>query len=125
MPGWGAVRGEQAPPTRKTIGARLASLPAGLYALTLLWVVWIPLFSLAYHHVEGWPYWEAFVFVATVVSTIGSGNTVPVTPAGRLLCILCGLVGIPLTLGSVVWVGHITIFIIEMQLKLFSKVFRK
>lgn len=42
------------------------------------------------------------------------------TPLGRILVLPCGLVGIPLVLGSLAWVGQLTLHIIEHGLKLFK-----
>lgn len=109
--GQGAAGGSRAPRPKRSIGQVLLGLPAGCWSLLIVYLFWIPLFAIVYHHVEGcaalsaapahtranlpadviglpvrarrWPFWEGFVFVATVVSTIGSGNTVPVRERER------------------------------------------
>ena len=89
--------------------------------LAVVWLVWMPLFTVVYVFVEAWEPWESFVFVATCISTIGSGNVAPRTQSGRLLTIICGLGGIPLTFGAIAWVGEVSLHIIELQLKLVAK----
>ena len=96
---------------------KLLKLPAGAITFGFVWGVWIPLSSVLFGFVENWTWWEAFVFVATCVSTIGSGHIVPVTETGRLLVIPCGMIGIPLVFGAVAWVGHVTLHIMELVLK--------
>ncbi|XP_078587728.1 potassium channel subfamily K member 18-like [Branchiostoma floridae x Branchiostoma japonicum] len=65
----------------------------------------------AFHHgvtpgsAEKWTYYGSLFFAATVVSTIGYGHHAPVTPEGRIVCILYALVGIPLYLFCVADLG--------------------
>ena len=103
----------------------MSKIPIGAYTFMIVWLVWMPLFTVVYVFVEEWEPWQAFVFVATCISTIGSGNVAPTTQTGRLLTIVCGLVGIPLTFGAIAWVGQVSLHIVELQLKLASKIFRK
>lgn len=55
--------------------------------------------------VEVWSFSTAIFFAVTVVTTIGYGNPVPITKAGRLACILFSLFGIPLTLVTIADLG--------------------
>ncbi|XP_065086098.1 TWiK family of potassium channels protein 7, partial [Ochlerotatus camptorhynchus] len=50
---------------------------------------------------EKWSILQAVFFASTVLTTIGYGNIVPVTPWGRIFCILFALIGIPLTLSVI------------------------
>ncbi len=45
-----------------------------------------------------WNFFQALLFVFTLVSTIGYGNLTPRTTPGRVFCILFALIGIPLML---------------------------
>lgn len=47
---------------------------------------------------ERWSILQAVFFSSTVLTTIGYGNIVPVTIAGRAFCICFALIGIPFTL---------------------------
>ncbi|XP_066276963.1 potassium channel subfamily K member 18-like [Branchiostoma lanceolatum] len=81
---------------------RLAVFEIGKFAHSL---------DTAFHHgvtpgaAEKWTYYGSLFFAATVVSTIGYGHHAPVTPAGRVVCILYALVGIPLYLFCVADMG--------------------
>ncbi|XP_035665865.1 uncharacterized protein LOC118409107 [Branchiostoma floridae] len=44
-----------------------------------------------------WSFWGAIQFSVTLLTTIGYGSMAPVTPGGRVFCVLYGLLGIPLT----------------------------
>ena len=55
--------------------------------------------------IEVWSFSTAIFFAVTVVTTIGYGNPVPITRAGRLACILFSLFGIPLTLVTIADLG--------------------
>jgi hypothetical protein len=41
---------------------------------------------------------QAIFFTTTLLTTIGYGNLVPVTPGGRMFCIFYALFGVPLIL---------------------------
>ncbi|XP_065101275.2 potassium channel subfamily K member 17 [Paramisgurnus dabryanus] len=43
-----------------------------------------------------WKYTSSSVFAATVVTTIGYGNIIPLTAAGQIFCVFFALFGIPL-----------------------------
>ncbi|XP_047738942.1 potassium channel subfamily K member 18 [Hyalella azteca] len=54
-----------------------------------------------------WRFMESVLFACTVITTIGYGNMAPVTPEGRLFCILYGFIGIPLTLSVIAALGNL------------------
>uniref|UniRef100_A0A914Y2A0 Potassium channel domain-containing protein n=1 Tax=Panagrolaimus superbus TaxID=310955 RepID=A0A914Y2A0_9BILA len=54
---------------------------------------------------EVWTFSTAIFFAVTTLTTIGYGNPVPITRAGRLACILFSLFGIPLTLVTIADLG--------------------
>jgi len=45
-----------------------------------------------------WSFGQSFLFTVTVVTTIGYGHIHPMTPDGKVACIVYALVGIPFTL---------------------------
>jgi len=53
-----------------------------------------------------WNFYHSFWFTTTVVTTMGFGQIVPVTFGGRLFCIFCALLGIPLNLVVLKTVGE-------------------
>ncbi|XP_071513997.1 potassium channel subfamily K member 15-like [Panulirus ornatus] len=52
-----------------------------------------------------WSYIKSVFFASTVITTIGYGNTAPVTTWGRFFCILFGFVGIPVTITVIADLG--------------------
>ncbi|PAV85039.1 hypothetical protein WR25_04481 [Diploscapter pachys] len=68
--------------------------------------------------VEIWTFSTAIFFAATVVTTIGYGNPVPVTDFGRIACVMFSLLGIPLTLVTIANLGK---FLSERLVWLYSK----
>ncbi|XP_041477235.1 uncharacterized protein LOC121425276 [Lytechinus variegatus] len=53
-----------------------------------------------------WSFLGGLHFCLTVVSTIGYGILVPRTHTGRLLCLLYAIIGIPLNITLIGWVGR-------------------
>ncbi|CAD7090502.1 unnamed protein product [Hermetia illucens] len=56
---------------------------------------------------ENWSILQAVFFASTVITTIGYGNVVPVTQAGRIFCIFFAIIGIPLTLTVIADLGKL------------------
>ncbi|KAF5302925.1 hypothetical protein FQA39_LY02105 [Lamprigera yunnana] len=56
---------------------------------------------------EKWSFLTSVFFSSTVLTTIGYGNTVPVTTEGRAFCIVFALIGIPLTLTVIADMGRL------------------
>lgn len=54
-----------------------------------------------------WNIYNSVFFCMTVTTTIGYGNLSPVTVAGRVICVIYALLGIPLTLALLAIVGKI------------------
>lgn len=54
-----------------------------------------------------WNIYNSIFFCMTVTTTIGYGNLSPVTVAGRVICVIYALLGIPLTLALLAIVGKI------------------
>lgn len=68
--------------------------------------------------IEIWTFSTSIFFAVTVVTTIGYGHPVPITPQGRLMCILFSLFGIPLTLVTIADLGK---FLSENLIWLYGK----
>ncbi|XP_072546214.1 potassium channel subfamily K member 18 [Salminus brasiliensis] len=56
---------------------------------------------------DRWHFYGSLFFCCTVFTTVGYGEIYPVTPAGRVACILYAMVGIPLMLLVITDVGDI------------------
>uniref|UniRef100_A0A915B7N7 Potassium channel domain-containing protein n=1 Tax=Parascaris univalens TaxID=6257 RepID=A0A915B7N7_PARUN len=69
---------------------------------------------------ETWSFVESILFCFTVITTIGYGNVTPETFAGRLFCILYGLIGIPITLLAIADVGKFISETVERWQKAFT-----
>lgn len=78
----------------------------GLFALLFIFLVYAPAWCWVMCRAEGWGAWESFIYVGTIVTTIGYGNTTPATVGGRLGTIVMGVGGIPLTGYGLAWIGH-------------------
>merc|ERR1719412_526838 len=48
--------------------------------------------------VPSWSFGQSFFFSSTVVTTIGYGHQTPLSPEGKLFCIIYALIGIPMTM---------------------------
>lgn len=47
---------------------------------------------------SNWEFWSSFLFSTTIATTIGYGHITPNTNAGKLICIVFGLISIPMTI---------------------------
>ncbi|VDN28377.1 unnamed protein product, partial [Cylicostephanus goldi] len=65
-----------------------------------------------------WTFITALFFTATLLTTIGYGNLVPVTWHGRMFCIAYALLGVPLILITVADIGK---FLSENIIWLYSR----
>ena len=77
----------------------------GLITMLFTFLVFSPAWALFFNRVEGWAAWDSYVYVFTVITTIGYGNMYPSGPTGMYATILMGLTGIPLTCYALAWVG--------------------
>ncbi|KAI6202404.1 TWiK family of potassium channels protein 7 [Aphelenchoides besseyi] len=78
-----------------------------------------------------WTYPNSVFFATTVITTIGYGHLVPMTPTGRVFCIGFALVGIPLLLVTIADIGqflseflnylHLTIRSFEQKVRKHSR----
>uniref|UniRef100_A0A1I8AAQ9 Ion channel n=1 Tax=Steinernema glaseri TaxID=37863 RepID=A0A1I8AAQ9_9BILA len=66
---------------------------------------------------DEWSFSNAVIFAFTVITTIGYGHVAPVTPEGRLFCIIYGLIGVPFTLLTIADIG----MFLSRVLRLFAK----
>lgn len=60
---------------------KLARFTLGLLGMLVLVVLISTLF---FHQVEGWSYLDSYFFTMVTISTVGYGNFVPVTAAGKI-----------------------------------------
>ena len=96
--------------------AVLRSLSRGFWAFVAS-LAWTNVFAVIFCSIERrWSYWESFIFACCVISTIGYGNKVPQTDAGKLCVIACGLF-IPVFVLAVKWSGENLRFVLEVLLK--------
>lgn len=66
--------------------------------------------AVAYRFIEGLGWLDAFYFSMSVMTTLGFGDIVPLTPLGKLVAIFLGFSGVTVVLGfisaAVVHVRH-------------------
>ncbi|VDD90262.1 unnamed protein product [Enterobius vermicularis] len=65
-----------------------------------------------------WTLTNAIFFTTTLLTSIGYGNMVPITPKGRMFCVVYALFGVPLMLITVADIGK---FLSEHIIKLYAK----
>ena len=63
-------------------------------AFVILFVLVILLGSLVYQGVENWSYLDSVYFLVVTMTTIGYGDIVPVTSAGKIITIFTSFFGI-------------------------------
>ncbi|VDP12151.1 unnamed protein product [Soboliphyme baturini] len=69
-----------------------------------------------------WTFAHAILFAVTMLTTIGYGNPVPTSFAGKLVCLLCAFFGIPIALVTVANLGKfLGIFLILAYRRLLTK----
>ncbi|XP_068404020.1 LOW QUALITY PROTEIN: potassium channel subfamily K member 18 [Eschrichtius robustus] len=68
-----------------------------------------------------WSLLSSLIFCCTFISTVGCGNTYPVTRLGEYLCMLCALLGIPVMFLVLTDTGDILATILAMSYHQFQK----
>ncbi|KAM9051760.1 potassium channel subfamily K member 18 [Megaptera novaeangliae] len=68
-----------------------------------------------------WSFLSSLIFCCTFISTVGCGNTYPVTRLGEYLCMLCALLGIPVMFPVLTDTGDILAAILAMSYHQFQK----
>lgn len=61
--------------------------------------------TLFYHHVEGWRYLDALYFSVMTLTTVGFGDFVPQTDAGKLFTAVYVFLGVGIIFGTAMAVG--------------------
>jgi voltage-gated potassium channel len=77
---WSAIRKAWSDPTFRTLAALTASL--------------LLVGTFVFNRIEGWSFLDSFYYSAVTAATVGFGDFVPKTPAGKLLTVLymfCGI----------------------------------
>jgi len=69
-----------------------------LYAPIIILLIVILAGTFIYHQVEGWRYLDSVYFSVVTITTIGYGDFVPQTDAGKILTLFFPFVGIGLAL---------------------------
>jgi len=99
----------------ESVGSNLRKTPPGIVLLLLLLCFW-PGVAYLFHVFEGWSGWESFLFTLSVSTTVGYGNITPETSEGKVLVICGGIVGIPLVLAVVKWLGNACLKVVDAGL---------
>lgn len=71
---------------------------------------------------SNWSFGQSFLFTVTVVTTIGYGHIHPMTPTGKMACIMYAVIGIPFTL---IFLSAIVQRLLAPTFKLLSSFIRK
>lgn len=61
--------------------------------------------GVVYHALEGWSWLDSFYFAGTTITTVGYGDLVPVTEAGKLFTMGYLFIGIAIALYALTIVG--------------------
>lgn len=64
------------------------------FGFVILFILVILLGSKIYQNVEGWSYLDSVYFTVVTMTTIGYGDIVPVTSAGKMITIFASFFGI-------------------------------
>ncbi len=64
----------------------------------ILLVLWIIVGALVFSYLEGWQFLDALYFSVISITTVGYGDLVPSTPAGKFFTVVFLLVGVGLAL---------------------------
>ncbi|CEF70719.1 Potassium channel subfamily K member 18 [Strongyloides ratti] len=68
-----------------------------------------------------WTHSSSLFFAATTMATIGYGNIVPVTPQGRIACVIFALFGAPL---AIITIGDLGKFLSECTIWLYKNIIK-
>lgn len=71
---------------------------------------------------SNWSFGQSFLFTVTVVTTVGYGHIHPMTPTGKMTCILYAIIGIPFTL---IFLSALVQRLLAPTFKLLSSFIRK
>jgi len=92
------------------------NVPPGVWSILFIFGVWLPASTAVFWSVEGWCMWNSFVFAGALCTTVGYGNLTPVTDEGKLLAVVCALVGIPCVLLGIAFLGQVYLLLVDMAL---------
>lgn len=74
--------------------ADLSEIKRNLYLSIALVLILYIIGTLFYHNVEKWSYLDSVYFITMTITTIGYGDIVPNTVAGKIFSMLLALIGI-------------------------------
>ncbi len=92
-----------------------------LWLSIFIFVLVVILGAYAYHYIEGWSMLDSIYFVVVTVTTIGYGDLVPITSAGKIFTIFFSFFGIAFAfyfvsmIGSRVFRAHLSARVSEIK----------
>lgn len=60
---------------------------------------------LSFMHVEGWDFVDALYYVSSTLTTVGSGDVIPLTHTGRIISVIYMWLGVAIVASSIGFVG--------------------
>ncbi|SEW10189.1 Ion channel [Cognatiyoonia koreensis] len=79
----------------------------GILFSTLFTVIAIG--TIYFRYVEGWSWLDAYFFTVVTISTVGYGNVVPVTAAGKIGTTVLIFVGLGIFAAAIQQLSHFTV----------------